>query len=71
MADDDLLGSLEDVSSGDSGDMASEDSAGEMGLESQQDGDLERVTDNKNLDMILDIPLIVTVELGRTKIKKK
>ena len=32
MADDDLLGSLEDVSSGDSGDMASEDSAGEMGL---------------------------------------
>tara|TARA_B100000959_G_C14958839_1_gene614899 strand:+ start:290 stop:685 length:396 start_codon:yes stop_codon:yes gene_type:complete len=67
MADDDLLGSLEDVSSGDSGDMPPEDSAGEMGLESQQDSDLERATDNKNLDMILDIPLIVTVELGRTK----
>jgi hypothetical protein len=32
MADDDLLGSLEDVSSGDSADMESQGSAEEMGL---------------------------------------
>ncbi len=67
MADEDVLGSLEDVSSGDSGDIASQDSGGEMGLEAQQDKDIEKATDNKNLDMILDIPLVVTVELGRTK----
>ncbi len=66
MADDDLLGSLEDLS-GDSGDMTSQDSGGDMELEAQQEKDLERATDSKNLDMILDIPLVVTVELGRTK----
>lgn len=66
MADDDLLGSLDDVSSG-SGDMESQDSGGEMGLEAKEDKNLEKASDNKNLDMILDIPLIVTVELGRTK----
>lgn len=67
MADEDVLGSLEDVSSGDSGDVASQDSGEEMGLEAQQDKDLKEATENKNLDMILDIPLVVTVELGRTK----
>ncbi len=67
MADEDVLGSFEDVSSGDSGDIAPQNSGGEMDLEAQQDKDLERATENKNLDMILDIPLIVTVELGRTK----
>ena len=66
MADDELLGSLEDVSGG-SGDMESQDSGGEVGLEAKEDKDLEKATDNKNLDMILDIPLVVTVELGRTK----
>ncbi len=66
--DDDLLGSLDDLSDG-SGDMGTEDSGGEgeMDLETSQEKDLEQVTDSKNLDMILDIPLIVTVELGRTK----
>ena len=67
MADEDVLGSLEDVSSGDSGDVASQDSGEEVSLEAQHDKDLEKATDNKNLDMILDIPLVVTVELGRTK----
>lgn len=66
MADEDLLGSLEDVS-GNSGDMASQDLGGKAGLESQLEKNLEQATDNKNLDMILDIPLVVTVELGRTK----
>ncbi len=66
MADDELLGSLEDVSGG-SGDTESQDSGGEVGLEAKEDKDLEKATDNKNLDMILDIPLVVTVELGRTK----
>ena len=66
MAAEDVLGSSEDVS-GDSGDMASQDSGGDVGLEPQMEKNLENTIDNKNLDMILDIPLVVTVELGRTK----
>ncbi len=59
------------VNEGDSSsskDISSQSSEDKTKLEFQQKNELtQNLPDNKNLDMILDIPLVVTVELGRTK----
>jgi len=56
----------EDSSS--SEDISSQSSEDKTKLEFPQRNELtQNLRDNKNLDMILDIPLVVTVELGRTK----
>jgi flagellar motor switch protein FliN/FliY len=56
----------EDSSS--SEDISSQSSEDKTKLEFPQRDELtQNLRDNKNLDMILDIPLVVTVELGRTK----
>lgn len=72
---DENIDSLDDVSSNIEGEGpgASEDitstSPEETGLEQQQEEKelVQDQADMKNLDLILDIPLVVTVELGRTK----
>ncbi len=46
----------------------SQNSEDKTKLESQQKNELaQNLPDSKNLEMVLDIPLVVTVELGRTK----
>lgn len=58
----------EDISDS-SGDSLSPGSGEDVSLEPQHGDKLakESAVDSKNLDLILDIPLVVTVELGRTK----
>jgi len=51
-----------------SNDVSSQESEDKAKLEFTQENKLtQNLPENKNLDMILDIPLVVTVELGRTK----
>lgn len=68
---DENLDSLENIPDG-SLDVGNEEISGssgeEVSLKPQQEDKLAKESaDSKNLDLILDIPLVVTVELGRTK----
>ncbi len=69
---DDLIDDQEKVEkegdSSSSKDISFQSSEDKTKSEFQQKNQLtQNLPDNKNLDMILDIPLVVTVELGRTK----
>ncbi len=67
---DDLVNETDAGGGGEESDFpeAAPDPEGEKGIEPQQKVDMvNESSDSKNLDLILDIPLIVTVELGRTK----
>lgn len=71
MSDEDPIGEMDDFGLGpdfeDSlGDNAAADSSGSASQSSSSEGRLSR-TDFSKLKMILDVPLKVSVELGRTK----
>lgn len=65
MAENDDFEALDDL--GDIGDVGTAETGAEAGEEGEGAPAAGRGGDVKNLDLILDIPLTVTVELGRSK----